>query len=91
MKTFTANDAKQHFGRVLDASLQAPVSITKHGRPSVVITSSEDYDELMKLKFGRLKEEVQKGFEQLDGGSFSNRTFEEIAEEALKLHAQRNQ
>lgn len=83
MKTFTANTAKQKLGEVLDTARTAPVSITRHGRPSFVITSQEDYDSLVKLKFERLKEEVQKGFSQLDRGEFSERSFTEIAEEAL--------
>jgi len=84
MKTYTANDAKQSFGMVIDEALQEPVSITRHGRPVVVITSDAEYQEFIKLKEEKLKAEVQKGFYALDNGDFSNRTVEEIAEEALQ-------
>jgi prevent-host-death family protein len=83
MITFTANDAKQQLGHVLDTARTRPVSITKHGRPSFVITSQEDYDALMKLKFERLKHEVQTGFDQLDRNEFSDRSFAQIAEQAM--------
>ena len=46
MKTVTANEAKQSFGRVLDDAKRGPVLIEKHKRPAAVIISSEDYDRL---------------------------------------------
>lgn len=87
MITFTANDAKQQLGHVLDTARTSPVSITKHGRPSFVITSQEDYDSLLKLKFEQFKREVQVGFDALDRGEVSTRSLGEIAAEALQIHA----
>jgi prevent-host-death family protein len=84
MKTFTANEAKQKLGLVLDTARIGPVTITKHGRPEFVLTSKEDYDLLAGLKYENLKREVAKGFDDLDRGEFSTRTFEEIAEEAFR-------
>ncbi len=86
MKTFTANEAKQQLGRVLDTARTGPVTITKHGRPEFVLTSKEDYDLMAKLKYNHLKQEVQKGFDALDRGEFSTRTLEEIAAEAIAIH-----
>lgn len=83
MTTVTANTAKQQLGQVLDSARTGPVSITKHGRPAFVITSKEDYDSLLQLKFEHLKREVQIGFDQLDRGEFSDRTFEQIAAEVM--------
>lgn len=78
MKTFTANEAKQQLGRVLDSARTGPVTITKHGRPEFVLTSKVDYDSMAELKYNHLKQEVQKGFDALDRGEYSTRTFEEI-------------
>ena len=78
MKTFTANEAKQQLGRVLDTARTGPVTITKHGRPEFVLTSKDDYDSMAELKYNHLKKEVQKGFDALDRGEYSTRTFEEI-------------
>lgn len=86
MHTITANDAKQNFGHVIDQALQGPVSVTKHGRPSVVITSDAEYRALLLLKEEALKAELTKGFESLDRGETSPRTAEQIAEEVLALH-----
>lgn len=84
MEIFTANDAKQHFGELMDKALQKPVSITKHGRPSVVVTSEADYRELMDIKQARLQEEVQAGFDAIDRGEISSRTADEIAMATLQ-------
>lgn len=66
MQIFTANDAKQKFGLVMDSALQEPITITKHGRPSVVITSDAEYKELLRLKHQSLKDDVVAGFQSLD-------------------------
>lgn len=89
MKSYTANDAKQSFGMIIDEALQAPVSITRHGRPVVVMTSEADYQELIKLKEERLKEEVQKGFYELEKGEYSDKNVLEIAEEVIEEYKNR--
>lgn len=86
MKTFTANEAKQQLGRVLDIARSGPVCITKHGRPEFVLTSKEDYDSMNVMRYDHLKQEVSKGFDALDRGEFSTRTIEEIAAEAIAIH-----
>lgn len=78
MKTFTANEAKQKLGFVLDTARSGPVTITKHGRPEFILTSKEDYESMAELKYENLKREVALGFDALDRGEFSTRTFEEI-------------
>ena len=89
MKSYTANDAKQSFGMIIDEALQAPVSITRHWRPVVVMTSEADYQELIKLKEERLKEEVQKGFYELEKGEYSDKDVLEIAEEVIEEYKNR--
>jgi prevent-host-death family protein len=89
MKTVTANTAKQQLGQILDSARTAPVSITKHGRPAFVLTSKEDYDSLVKIKFEQFKREVQLGFDALDRGEISNMSLAEIAAQALEIHRQK--
>ncbi|MFU8833365.1 MAG: type II toxin-antitoxin system Phd/YefM family antitoxin [Wenzhouxiangella sp.] len=43
MKTFTALEAKNRFGQVIDAAQREPVTVTRQGRPSVVILSADEY------------------------------------------------
>jgi prevent-host-death family protein len=46
MKRFTATDAKNKFGEILDASMTEPVMIEKNGRPVAVLISKAEYDRL---------------------------------------------
>ncbi|HEX5313643.1 MAG TPA: type II toxin-antitoxin system Phd/YefM family antitoxin [Gammaproteobacteria bacterium] len=44
MKTLSALEAKNRFGQLLNAAQREPVAITRNGRCSVVVLSSEDYE-----------------------------------------------
>jgi prevent-host-death family protein len=46
MKSFSAKDAKNHFGQVIDTARASPVVIEKHGRPVVVVCSVEEFERL---------------------------------------------
>lgn len=84
MNTVTANTAKQNFGELIDEAQKGPISVTKHGRPSVVVTSASEYRELMAFKHAHLKAEVAAGLDQLDRGEISTRSAREIAAAVLK-------
>jgi antitoxin Phd len=48
MPTFTATDAKNGFGRVLDAAIEkGAVTITRHAAPKAVLLSVDEFDELV--------------------------------------------
>ncbi len=49
MKTIAAKDAKNGFGRMLDAVQREPVTIEKHGRAVAVVLSLEEYQRLEAL------------------------------------------
>ena len=42
---FTAKEAKNNFGRLLDEARYAPVAVERNGRRVVVVMSMEEYDE----------------------------------------------
>lgn len=44
MKTFAFSDLNRQSGEVLDAALAAPVTLTKRGKPKLVVMSVEDYE-----------------------------------------------
>ena len=46
MKTMSAKEAKNRFGYLIDSARQQPISVEKHGRPVVVVLSTEDYERL---------------------------------------------
>ena len=83
MKAVSANVAKQQLGQVFDSSRTGPVSTTKHRLQAFVVTSKKDYDSLVELKIKHLKREIQLGFDALDGGEISDKTFEQIATEVM--------
>ena len=41
--TFTAKEAKNNFGRLLDEARRSPVAINKNGRKVAFVISNEDY------------------------------------------------
>ena len=47
--TFSAVDAKNRFGELLDAARREPVVIKKHGRSVAVMLSAEEYARLETL------------------------------------------
>lgn len=62
-KTFTAKEAKNNFGRLLDEARERPVSIKKHGRKVAVILSVRAYEEFEAARdsyWGRAAERAHK-------------------------------
>lgn len=62
MKTMTAVEAKNGFGRYLDAVQREPVIITKKDRPVAVTISFEDAEDIVLL------EQAKKASEKRFGG-----------------------
>jgi prevent-host-death family protein len=50
MKSISAKEAKDNFGRLIDTALACPVIIEKHGRPVVVVLSLAEYERLKGIK-----------------------------------------
>lgn len=49
MVTITAAELQNHFGRYRDLAQKEPVSVTHHGRESVVVMSAEEFKRLKAL------------------------------------------
>jgi antitoxin Phd len=47
MSTFSALEAKNRLGQILDAAQREPVTITRHGRPAVIVLAVQDYQALL--------------------------------------------
>lgn len=54
MQTYTANDAKTHFGQLLDIAQREPVQVTKHNRVVSVMISAQDYQAMQAFYANRL-------------------------------------
>ncbi|MGY6663312.1 MAG: type II toxin-antitoxin system Phd/YefM family antitoxin [Glycocaulis sp.] len=68
MRTFTAADAKNRFGELLDTARREPVRIEKHGRAVAVMVSEEDYALLQQLKREAVLEQIAEGQAAADAG-----------------------
>ncbi|MES2400354.1 MAG: type II toxin-antitoxin system Phd/YefM family antitoxin [Pseudomonadota bacterium] len=47
MTSFSALEAKNRLGQILDAAQREPVTITRHGRPTVIVLAVQDYEALL--------------------------------------------
>ena len=47
MSMFSALEAKNRLGQIIDAAQREPVTITRHGRPAVVVLAVQEYEALL--------------------------------------------
>lgn len=55
MRSFTANEAKTHFGELLDRVQREPVQVMRHNRVVGVMVSAEDYEAMRAFYADRLR------------------------------------
>jgi antitoxin Phd len=48
--TWSVQDAKNRFSEVLEAAQRTPQTVTKHGKPAVVVVDVLEYDRLRRLE-----------------------------------------
>ena len=49
-RSWSVQDAKNQFSAVVEAARHAPQTVTKHGKPAVVVVNAADYERLRKLE-----------------------------------------
>ena len=54
----TSTEFQQNVGRYQDAALQAPVAITKNGRPHTVLVSAAFFETILKGRIARFVEDL---------------------------------
>ena len=47
---WSVQDAKNQFSAVVEAAQSAPQTVTKHGKPAVVVVAAEEFERLRKLE-----------------------------------------
>ncbi len=85
-----SREARNDFGELMDTTQREPITIEKHGRPSVVeISATEtEYDA---IKLERLRARLAIGAEQARQGMFSEMTADDIIREGMeRLHAKKS-
>lgn len=80
MFIFTANQAKTQFGEMLTRAQREPVSITKNGKPSVVVMSMDDYQAYENLKLQQLRSHLAHSITQARSGDLQDgdNVFDEL-------------
>lgn len=78
MISMAAREARNNFGELMDMAQREPITIEKHGRPSVVVLSVTEYDQ---IKLERLRARLAIGEDQADKGLFVDQTAEEMLNE----------
>jgi prevent-host-death family protein len=77
MLTMTANEAKTHFGQLLDKAQREPVQVTRHDRVVGVMISAEDYEAMRAYYADRLRRTLR---ESAEGAAAAGLTEEKLAE-----------
>jgi antitoxin Phd len=49
-RSWSIQDAKNRFSEVVQAARRRPQTVTKHGKPAVVVVAADEYDRLRKLQ-----------------------------------------
>lgn len=49
-RTWSVQDAKNRFSEVVEAARQEPQTVTKHGKPAVVIMAAGEYERLRRIE-----------------------------------------
>ncbi len=81
METFASTEAKDKWGLIADTAMREPVTITKHGRATLVVTSVQDYEALQLLKHAHLKADIQEGLADIAQGRFSTKSVVDLIRE----------
>ncbi|TWT17521.1 type II toxin-antitoxin system Phd/YefM family antitoxin [Luteimonas marina] len=63
MKTYSALEAKNRFGELIEAAQRQPIGVTRNGRPSVVLISAESYARRQRMARERMRQAMQRAGE----------------------------
>ena len=89
MKTYTATEAKNKFGQLLDDAQRGPVRIEKHGRGSSYVVSEADYEIIQAQKEKALRYILDESQRDIDAGRTvpAEVVHEEIRQKLLQMKA----
>jgi prevent-host-death family protein len=78
MKSVTALEAKNRFGEVMEAAQRQPISITRNGRPSVVMLSAESYDRRQRMARERMRQAMQRAGEYAAAHDMNEKVLDQL-------------
>jgi len=77
MQTMTANEAKTHFGELLNQVQREPVQVKRHNRIVGVMVSAQDYEAMRRFYADRLRHTLR---ETSEGAVSKGLTEDKLAE-----------
>ena len=81
MQTYTANEAKTHFGALLDAAQRSPVQVTRHKRVVGVMVSAQDYEGMRDWYRNRMIETMRRTAAAAEKAGLTEVKLQELLDE----------
>lgn len=78
MKEIAARDARNRFGRLLDAAQRAPVRVTRNGRASGIVMSIQEYERLRGAAWDRLTATMDAMSERAEANGLTEKELEAL-------------
>lgn len=78
MQTINANEAKTHFGKLLDNAQREPVRVSRHNRVVGVMVSAQDYEAMRAFYADRLQSTLQRTAQQAQDNGLTNAELERL-------------
>ena len=78
MKTFSANEAKTHFGEFIDHAQREPVRVMRHDRVVGVMVSAQDYAAMRAFYADRLSKTMDKTADQARRAGLTKAALESL-------------
>ena len=69
-KTWSLQEAKDHFSEVVKAAGKSPQTVTKHGKAAVVVLDANEYERITKKKSKKVKTLIDHLFDIPKGEPF---------------------
>ena len=78
IQTFTANEAKPHFGAFIDRAQKTPVRVTRRNRVVGVMVSAEDYEAMRAFYANRLRHHLKQSASDAAAQGLTDETLDQL-------------
>ena len=78
MHTFTANEAKTHFGEFLDRVQREPVGVMRHNRMVGVMVNPQDYEAMRAFYADRLRQTLDQSAREASAAGLTSEVLEKL-------------
>lgn len=78
MQIFTANEAKNRFGELIDRVQREPIQVTRRNRAVGVMVSAEDYHAMCEFYADRLRRTLKESAEEAAAKGLTDEKLEQL-------------